>query len=107
MLIKDGKIERRRFGGHSEGIVYDEGEILQPELEALAEAEGQENLEQLTKVWLDDKATHKPSDYEFSHDVLGESVVLTLLGAVSGIQLERYNTRVEQFDSQQVLEVKT
>ncbi|MEL6370490.1 MAG: hypothetical protein AAFR03_07205 [Pseudomonadota bacterium] len=104
MILKDGDIVRRRFGGSDEGIAYDEGDLLDSELKAITEAGG--NFEEMKAAWLNDEVTIETADYEHAHDTLGEEMVFAVLEDKSAIHLSKVNERSERFYDQSVFEIR-
>lgn len=104
MILRDGDIIRRRFGGSDEGIAYDEGDLLDSELKAITVAGG--NVEEMKAAWLDDEAIVESADYEHAHYSLGEEIVFAILEDKSAIHLSKFDERSERFYDQPVFEIK-
>ena len=105
-IIRNSKVIRRRFGGSDEGIAYEEGELLDSELKAIAsEAQGGD-IEEMKSAWLDDNVLTELAGCEYAHDSLGEEIVFAVLEDESAIHLSKINDRSERFYDQTVFEIR-
>ena len=105
-IIKDSKIIRRRFGGSDEGIAWDDGNLLNSERKAIADAAQTCDFDKLKATWLDEEAILESADCEYTHDTLGEEIVFAVLENESGIHLSMPGERGERFYDQPVFEIK-